>query len=107
LEQSIKLNGTSRLLRTIDREMNDESLVKFIWNPTDQWLSLSFSVADTLKSIYWLDAASGNIIKAANSQAVFGYALPLMARLFCMHQKIRLTDQNYHRLQSSVTLLKN
>ncbi|MEZ4905050.1 MAG: glycosyl hydrolase, partial [Spirosomataceae bacterium] len=58
-------------LRQITREMTDGSQIKFLWNKTDQWQNISLTVADNIKSSYWLNPENGEIENAKGKTTAY------------------------------------
>ncbi|MEP6926399.1 MAG: glycosyl hydrolase [Ginsengibacter sp.] len=79
IEQKIKFNSIYSFTHTIEREMKDGSLLRFIWNQSPQWQSISLSTDAVYRNNYWLDPAKNYIINAVNdiaSDKGYTYLLP-------------------------------
>lgn len=68
LSQKIKFNNEYTFTRTIDREMKDGSRLKFIWNQSNGWQTISLTADASLLNCYWLNPENGSITKAGSKQ---------------------------------------
>jgi hypothetical protein len=74
LQQSVKFNGQYHFTRQIQREMTDGSRIQFVWNKSDQWQTITFSLNKKYKSSYWMNATDGS--KMNNNGSLVTYQLP-------------------------------
>jgi len=74
ISQQIRFAAPVSFSRQITREMRDGSQVKFIWNKTNEWQTITLAIDKSLNNIYWLNAADGEIIR--NAGTTVSYDLP-------------------------------
>lgn len=60
LKQTVKFDGDYTFTRQVQREMTDGSRVQFVWNKSDQWQTISFSLDKKYVNSYWLNAEDGS-----------------------------------------------
>jgi hypothetical protein len=70
LKRPVRFNAQYTFLRHIKREMNDGSLIQFLWNKSDEWQSISLTLDEKHKYAYWLDAETGEIFAAGENRDV-------------------------------------
>ena len=61
LPQAVKFTGSFGFTRQLQREMSDGSRIQFLWNKSDQWQTISISLAKKYTGSYWLNAEIGTI----------------------------------------------
>ena len=74
LEKPVSFNGQYHFLPQAERIMTDESRLKFIWNKTDAWQTITLTLDKKFVASNWLNADGGLILK--NSGSVVSYQLP-------------------------------
>ncbi len=74
LPQKLKFAGSYSFTRQLEREMTDGSRLKFLWNKSDQWQTISLMANAELPNAYWLDADHGTL--TANAGPTLSYRLP-------------------------------
>ncbi len=89
---TVKLKFTKEydFTRSNEREMSDGSRIKFIWNQSNQWQSVSITADTEIKNFYWLDAESGRIMKI--NGASISYVLPPYNSVFLLATKKKLPE---------------
>lgn len=93
IQQPVQFYRSNSFLRTINRQMQDGSIAKFIWNHSGDWQQLSFSITQKFANIYWLDASSGNISKAKKTGSTFDITLPPYGSIILYASKINLDEK--------------
>lgn len=71
-----------RQLRTINRMLQDSSLLKMIWNPTLQDQTISLNVNPAYPFLYWLDAAEATITTAEQNNSTITTTLSPQTAIF-------------------------
>lgn len=74
LNRSISFNGEYSFTREAQREMNDGSRIRFIWNKSDAWQTISLTLNKKFVYSYWMNADDGAITK--NNGSIVSYKLP-------------------------------
>jgi hypothetical protein len=64
--QKIRFAKSVNFSRQITREMTDGSQIKFIWNKSDQWQTISLNLNKSFTASYWLNPENGTITKTSN-----------------------------------------
>ncbi len=64
--QKIRFAKSVNFSRQITREMTDGSQIKFIWNKSDQWQTISLNLNKSFTTSYWLNPENGTIEKTSN-----------------------------------------
>jgi len=80
MEQKIRFSEPVAFSRQITREMTDGSQLKFIWNKTDQWQTISLTVDMAFINSYWINPEDGKIVKSKDQSATFN--LPPYGSIF-------------------------
>ncbi|MVT07903.1 hypothetical protein GO493_06495 [Chitinophaga sp. ysch24] len=86
--QKIKFADTTRFSRQIARRMADGSLLRFLWNKTDQWQTIRLNVDKDFTGAYWLNAEDGTITNATGTTV--SYTLPPYGSVFLYASKNRV-----------------
>ena len=73
LSQPIRFQGYYSFTRKAEREMPDGSRIQFLWNKSDQWQTLTISLAKNVSNSYWLNPETGAITK--NNSAMIMYRM--------------------------------
>ncbi|MEI6950537.1 glycosyl hydrolase [Paraflavisolibacter sp. H34] len=107
LPVQLKFREQNGFTRTIEREMRDGSRIKFIWNQSDSWQRIKVQAAD-FPYPYWMDAATGSIIK--NSGTALTYVLPPYGSVFLLagHRELaaHLLTAGFPDLQNSTEVAR-
>jgi hypothetical protein len=74
LPRSIKYEKDYRFSRQTEREMTDGSRIKFIWNKSEKWQTISLSLDKPYTKSYWLNADAGTMYK--NNGRSISWQLP-------------------------------
>lgn len=74
ISQKIGFANPAPFSRQITREMGDGSQIKFLWNKTNQWQTISLTLDVRFKNNYWLNPENGEIEKATGK--TISYWLP-------------------------------
>lgn len=74
LSQPVKFAGTFGFTRQMQREMSDGSRIQFLWNKSDQWQTISLTLAKKYASSYWLNAETGAITQANGAAITYRIA---------------------------------
>lgn len=72
--------------------MSDGSLIKFIWNKSDQWQNISLTVDPSYTNIYWLNAENGTITKASVTTSETNCVLQPYGALILYATKNKLSE---------------
>lgn len=111
INQPISFAKLLPFTRTLDRKMQDKSMIKLIWNQSDQWQQVSFVIADTFADIYWLDATNAEITKANKSGNTYTTTLPPYGSVFLYASKTKInatvTAQSYYSYYAKELLQLN
>jgi hypothetical protein len=91
----VRFNAHFGFTRQVERDMTDGSRVQFIWNKSDQWQTIGFSLDQKFKESYWLNADSGTVIK--NDKSIVNYRMPPYGSiiLFAVTQGNSIDKINY------------
>ncbi len=71
IEQKIRFSKPVDFSRQITREMADGSQLKFIWNKTDQWQTISLTVDASFLNSYWINPEDGKSVKSKDQSAIY------------------------------------
>ncbi len=69
--RAVRIEKPASFVRQITRQMADHSEIRFYWNKTDQWQTLSLLQSKSLVSSYFLNPENGNMEEARGA-----YRLP-------------------------------
>jgi hypothetical protein len=89
ITQKIKYALPVSFTRQITREMADGSLLKFFWNRTDEWQTLSLKIDKSFSGSYFLNPENGKIEKINGATAA--YRLPPYGTVI-LHASARKLD---------------
>ncbi|WPV01945.1 glycosyl hydrolase [Mucilaginibacter sp. cycad4] len=90
LHQDVLFNGEYHFTRQVQRKMDNGNMLRFIWNKSDQWQTLSLTLGKGYKSSCWLDAENGAIIKN-RGQVVTYYMAPYASVI--LYASVQIKDQ--------------
>lgn len=111
INQPISFAKPLPFTRTLDRKMQDGSIIKLIWDKSDQWQQVSFVIATTFADIYWLDATNAEIIKANKTGNTYTTILPPYGAVFLYASKTKInaavTAQPYYSYHAKELLQLN
>ena len=71
IEQEIAFSNPVHFSRQITRQMHDGSELKFIWNKSDQWQTISLSTGKHFSGSYWMNTENASIEKNNGSTSVY------------------------------------
>lgn len=74
LYQPVSFNAEYSFTREVQREMSDGSRIRFIWNKSDAWQTLSLTLDKKFVESYWLNADDGTMIKSSGSVITYQLA---------------------------------
>ncbi|MFN8256185.1 MAG: glycosyl hydrolase [Bacteroidales bacterium] len=74
LNLNVAFNEPYRFTRQVQREMSDGSQLRFFWNKSNQWQTLSLTLDKKFTESYWMNSEDGTILK--NKSSVITYQIP-------------------------------
>ena len=74
IQQDIVFTKPTSFTRQITRLMSDGSELKFIWNKSDQWQTISLRTGTHFTASYWMNPEKSNIEKNNGTTAVYQLA---------------------------------
>ena len=88
LAQPIAFNAEYSFAREAQREMSDGSRIRFIWNKSDAWQTLSLTLDKKFTDSYWMNADDGTTIKNEGSVITWQMAPYSSVILYASTKKI-------------------
>ncbi|MCS3732324.1 glycosyl hydrolase [Mucilaginibacter dorajii] len=76
----LRFSKPADFTRATERLMNDGSRIKFIWNESDHWQTISLMAGAGYEKPYWINAENGTITK--NNGNSISYLLPPYGSIF-------------------------
>ena len=74
LAQPVRFRGHHSFTRKAEREMPDGSRIQFIWNKSDQWRTLTVTLAKNYVGSYWLNPETGAVTNTNGSTSTYRMA---------------------------------
>lgn len=71
LHQAVKFAQPYSFIRQSERIMSDGSRIRFIWNKSNEWQTITANLDKKFSSCYWLNAEDGAIVQHATSTAAW------------------------------------
>ena len=90
LPATLKFSKPADFSRTTDRLMSDGSRIKFIWNQSDHWQTVSLNGRRDSKKYYWINAENGAIVK--NNGNSISYLLPPYSSIFLYMTNVSIPE---------------
>lgn len=100
LPQTIKFNDSYSFTRQVEREMNDGSTIRFIWNKTEQWQKITVTLDKKYTSSHWLNPDAGTISK--NDGLTANYQIPPYGAVILLASTHGFSDESFVSYSSKV-----